>query len=280
MRLPGNPIPTRLSVALLIASTSLAPATHCLAGGAPASAALREPGGTTGFAIQAEAGAALLSDDLAGLHPDYALYIGGLRPIEAAPSRRLYMALVRPGANDPSRSASAPLAGPGARNDIVFDRSALDDRRSEAWRRLLVDHEYFHARHLAGATSLPRPASDRPEIQRHFYEAAAWGWNVGRARAGLYPGLRPAEFREALDRYGDHYRALQSLLAQEGTLAVDRRLDARQLRAPEVLLMTISSPPPAGLGRLSDSDRSPATASSIRAPDPAAGPEGRRAPAR
>ena len=246
----------------LILGACLRPASDCAASG------------------DATGGAALLSGDLAGLHPDYALYIAALRPIETDATRPPYMALVRPGASDPSRSASAPLAGNGARNDIVFDRTALDGRRSDAWRRLLLDHEYFHARHLAGATSLPRPGSDRPDIQRHFYEAAAWGWNVGRARAGIYPGLRPAEFREALDRYGDHYRALQSLLTREEAPAAARRLDARQLRAPEDLLTTISSRPPAARGRLSDSDRSSATAADIPAPCRVAGPAGRQAPGR
>jgi hypothetical protein len=263
MHLHHTRLRIRLSTLLLIAAACLRPGSTCVADGAAF-----------------EAGASLLSGDLAGLHPDYALYIGTLRPIEAGPAGRLYMALVRPGAGDPSRSASAPLAGPGARNDIVFDRAALDDRRSDAWRRLLVDHEYFHARHLAGATSLPRPASDRPDIQRHFYEAAAWGWNVGRARAGIYPGLRPAEFREALDRYGDHYRALQSLLARDRSSTTPRGVDARQVRAPEELLTTISTPPPSVRGRPADSDRSPATVSGTRAPCRAAGPASRRAPAR
>jgi hypothetical protein len=267
-------------VALLIAPAMLTPAATCFARGARAGAAVSSPGAEATPAVRSEGGTALLSGDLAGLHPDYALYIGALRPIETGPAGRLYMALVRPGASDPSGSASAPFTGPGARNDIVFDRSALDERRSDAWRRLLLDHEYFHARHVAGATSLPRPASDRPEIQRHFYEAAAWGWNVGRARAGLYPGLRPAEFREALDRYGDHYRALQSLLTRDQAAPGQGGLDARRLRAPEDLLTTISTPPPADRARPADSDRSPATVSGTRAPCLAAGPASRRAPAR
>jgi hypothetical protein len=153
---------------------------------------------------------------LASLRPDYPLYIATLRPMPSGPfpspgAAAIYMALVRPGAADPTRGASAPFAGPGARNDILYDSSSVSAGRSTGWATLLLDHEYFHARHLAGATSLPLPWGAPAEVERHFYEAAAWGFNVAEARAGRYPGLRPDEFREALDRYGEHYRALRAL---------------------------------------------------------------------
>lgn len=151
---------------------------------------------------------------LAGLHPDYNAYVRSVRPLESpsTPSESaVYMALVRPAAADPARRESAPFAGPGARNDVIYDPSVLNGDRSAGWVLLLLDHEYFHARHLAGATDLPLPLRSGAEVERHFLEAAAWGYTVGEARAGRYPGLRPEEFREALDRYGDHYRALRTL---------------------------------------------------------------------
>ena len=155
---------------------------------------------------------------LAGLHPDYAAYVRAVRPIAAprTPSESaVYMALVRPAATDPARRESAPFAGPGAKNDVLYDPAVLESGRSTGWVLLLLDHEYFHARHLAGATDLPLPLKSGAEVERHFLEAAAWGYTVSEARAGHYPGLREDEFREALDRYGDHYRALRDLTQTE-----------------------------------------------------------------
>lgn len=176
----------------------------------------------TGAALLATAlagGAAFAATDpaealLATLHPDYATYVRAVRPIEApsTPSEAsVYMALVRPAAADPARRDSAPFAGPGAKNDVLYDPAVLSGDRSTGWVLLLLDHEYFHARHLAGATDLPLPLRSGAEVERHFLEAAAWGYTVNEARAGHYPGLREDEFREALDRYGDHFRALRDL---------------------------------------------------------------------
>ena len=149
---------------------------------------------------------------LARLRPDYARYIFSVRPLAPGAGGRVYMALVRPGATDPSGRGSAPYAGPGARNDILYDESAVSSGHSIAWRYLLLDHEYFHARHMAGATLLPVARGDAVDLERHYNEAAAWGFNVAEARAGQYPGLREDEFREALDRLGEHYAALRALL--------------------------------------------------------------------
>ena len=182
---------------------------------------------------------------LSTIRPDYRAYIAGVRPIESKtmgqPSRVIYMALVKRGADDPTLDENAPHAGPGAQNDIIYDRSALDAGRSGAWVRLLLDHEYFHARHLAGATSLPLPRSGHAGVQSHFYEAAAWGFNVAEARAGRYAGLREDEFREALNKYGDHYRALRRLLEEsepENWRSFDDLLDR-----PAALVTKNDSPP-------------------------------------
>ena len=148
---------------------------------------------------------------LASLHPDYRQFIDAVHPLPEGEGARasIYMVLVRPGATDATSRASAPLAGQGARNDILYDPAVLHSDRSAAWRLLLLDHEYFHARHLAGSTSVPLPAGVGAAFERHYFEAAAWGWSVAQARAGRYPGLRENEFREALDRLGDHLRAMR-----------------------------------------------------------------------
>jgi hypothetical protein len=152
-------------------------------------------------------------DVLCALHPDYRTWVKSVRPLQPGDGARasVYMALVRQGAGDAVSGSSAPLLGAGARNDIVYDPAVLAAGRSAAWVQLLLDHEYFHARHLAGGSIVPLPSSLAPAAARHYYEAAAWGYTVARARAGAYPGLSESEFREALDRYGDHARALRQM---------------------------------------------------------------------
>jgi len=72
---------------------------------------------------------------------------------------------------------------------------------------------------------------------------------VAEARAGRYPGLRPDEFREALDRYGEHYAALKALMKQQDP---ERwKLVADLLLQPEALITTAGSPPSRAPGRLS-----------------------------
>jgi hypothetical protein len=191
---------------------------------------------------------------LESLHSDFHVYVGSVRPLPppgAGSAAPVYMALVRPGAEDPTAPASAPFAGPGARNDILYDPGVLAAGRSEGWTLLLLDHEYFHARHLAGATSLPMPRRTGAEVEHHFCEAAAWGYTVEQARAGRYPGLRPDEFREALDRYGDHYRALRSIA--QGSEAWPS-LEAPLLQ-PAAFVRTIGSSPPEALSHPSGSGR-------------------------
>lgn len=197
---------------------------------------------------------------LAGLHPDYSSFVRAVRPI-ASPSTpsesAVYMALVRPAAADPARRESAPFAGPGARNDVLYDPAVLDGAHSEGWVLLLLDHEYFHARHLAGATDLPLPLQSGAEVERHFLEAAAWGYTVGEARAGRYPGLRPEEFREALDRYGEHYRALRDLTRDDTPRLWSSLSDP--LRSAIAAIRTTGSPAPGAPALPSAPGRSTAT---------------------
>ncbi len=220
---------------------------------------------------------------IAALRPDYRLYIGDVRRLDlGAPDRRpsdrpVYMALVRPGSAGARGAESAPLAG-GARNDILYDPAGIGPGRSPAWTLLLFDHEYFHARHLAGTTSLPLPGRVPPEIERHFYEAAAWGFNVAEARAGSYPGLRPGEFREALDRYGEHFAALRALM-QERDPAAWRAL-SDLIRQPPALITKIGSRPATDPARPFGWDRSTATPADTAGRARADGPGGTPAPGR
>jgi hypothetical protein len=212
-----------------------------------------------GLGLAAPAHGAGAESALATMRPDYRTYVGDIRPLAGearSASAVLYMALVRPGASDPSRSENAPFVGPGARNDILYDPTLFESGRSAGWVLLLLDHEYFHARHLAGATSLPTPSHAPAAMERHFYEAAAWGFNVAQARSGRYAGLTESEFREALDRYGEHFRALREL-TQDGEAPQWDGLPAR-LRDPEDLLTTNDSPGTAAPAHPSDSGPTPA----------------------
>src|SRR2546426_553754 len=87
-------------------------------------------------------------------------------------------------------------------------------------------------------------------------EAAAWGFNVAEARAGRYPGLRPDEFREALDRQGEHYAALKALMKEKDPGRWSGMADL--LRQPELLIKTGGSPLAAGRWHPSGWGRSPA----------------------
>lgn len=243
-------MPSRRNLSLasvLVAGTLALPAASLVPGATPAACAASGPGSLEPGSL------------LGAIRPDYPRYIGHLRPLAAGAvdrieALRIYMALVRPGAADPVSPASAPFLGPGVHNDILYDAASLGGGRSAAWSSLLLDHEYFHARHLAGATSLPLPGRVAPDVERHFYETAAWGWNVAEARAGRYPGLRPGEFREALDRYGEHYAALRSLTRDSRPAAWASYSDL--LRRPILLVTTIGSSPSGVPGRPSDSGRS------------------------
>src|SRR6185436_9191037 len=111
--------------------------------------------------------------------------------------------------------------------------------------------------HLAGATDMPLPLKSGAEVERHFLEAAAWGYTVSEARASHYPGLREDEFREALDRYGDHYRALRELTQADAPRLWTTLSDP--LRGAIAAVRTAGSVPPAAPAHPSAPGRSPAT---------------------
>ena len=227
-----------------------------LAAGAALLAVLGSPALAGAGAVTEGIDAIDLTRALSSLRPDYGLYIETLRPLAPDVRRNIYMALVQPGATDPGGRASAPFAGSGARNDIVFDERAIRGGHSGAFVLLLLDHEYFHARHLARTTTVP-PAGRVPlEIERRFSEAAAWGFNIAEARAGRYPGLRLDELREALDRYRDHYLALRDLVERDDPGRWDTL--ALALRRPD-LVTTRDSAPSGDRSRPSDRGRSTGT---------------------
>ncbi len=143
---------------------------------------------------------------LAKLHPDYARFVGSIR---GGPSRfhpaTLYMGLVRAGGDDPTCRDDAPMLGHGVKNDIIVYADSREAGRSLGWGLLLIDHEYFHARHLARGDATPTPSFGNSEADRHFYEAVAWGYNLAQADEGEYPGLTHADYLEAFRNYTMHF---------------------------------------------------------------------------
>jgi hypothetical protein len=154
--------------------------------------------------------AALLAD----MHPEHSLFVRQVR----AGRTRLHpegalAGVVRPGGSDPLDPADAPRAGLGERNDIVVYDDTFEAGASEAWQRLIVDHEYFHTRHLAQGAESPAVDFGDADANRHYYEALAWQHNVERIEAHRYPGLSLAEGRRARQRYREHRAAFERWLA-------------------------------------------------------------------
>ncbi len=147
---------------------------------------------------------------LAALHPDFPSYIGEIRqgPSILHPAN-LYMGLVRAGGKDPSRPEDAPLVGRGVRNDVIVYADSREAGRSEGWAMLLIDHEYFHARHLARGDQSPIPSFGEREIDRHYFEAIAWAYNLIQADEEAYPTLTHADYREAFRTYSLHFEAFR-----------------------------------------------------------------------
>jgi hypothetical protein len=153
---------------------------------------------------------------LGELHPNFRLFVGAIRP---GPTRlhpsNLYMGLVRPGGADPTRLDDAPLVGRGVRNDIIVYADSRGLGRSLGWGQLLIDHEYFHARHLARGDATPAPFFGAGEIDRHYYEAVAWRYNLERAEEGAYPTLTHADYREAFRNYTLHFEAFRDYILRK-----------------------------------------------------------------
>jgi len=149
---------------------------------------------------------------IASLHPDHRRWIGTIRSGPAGADGGIYAGLVRPGGRDPRDPEDAPSRGRGVRNDLVIFPLAIDATRTPAWRILILDHEYFHARHLAGGFDVPLVSFGRNGIDRHYLEALAWGWVRGRAASGIYGSLPQREIAEVEERYRDHREAFMAFV--------------------------------------------------------------------
>src|SRR5215471_19444246 len=114
---------------------------------------------------------------LAGLHPDYALYIHEIRygPTRLHPAA-LYAGLVRRGGLDPADPGDGPRAGRGVTNDLVIYADMFEPGRTPAWRLMLLDHEYFHARHFAKGFGIPNVGFGQTRADADYQEGLAWGY--------------------------------------------------------------------------------------------------------
>jgi hypothetical protein len=151
-----------------------------------------------------------LTTMLADLRPDSHLFV---REIRRIPRTRFpvthYMALVRPGGVDPLDPGDAPRSGRKNRNDILFYPDTFGLERSPAWRLLLLDHEYLHAKHLSGAHDVPLVSFGSLEVDRHFFEAVAWSHNLAEARQGAYGELTPRDLMEVQGNLERHLKPLR-----------------------------------------------------------------------
>ena len=145
---------------------------------------------------------------LASLHPDYASYISDVRygPTRLHPAT-LYAGLVRSGGLDPRDPAQAPAPGRGATNVLIVYADMFEPWRSDAWRLLITDHEYFHARHLARGFDIPLAGFGVRRADTAYREALAWCWVLRRGLAGVYGPLSDREISEVSARYTENYEA-------------------------------------------------------------------------
>jgi hypothetical protein len=159
---------------------------------------------------------AWFADLLEQMHPEYRAFVhevrGGATRLHP---QGLVAGLVRPGGRDPRDPRDAPLAGAGTRNDIIVYEDTFEPGASEAWRRVLVDHEYFHALHLGHGAAAPAVDFGDPGVNRDYYEALAWGYNLERIEQSSYPGLSLGERRLAEERYRGHRLAFERWLQRD-----------------------------------------------------------------
>ena len=150
---------------------------------------------------------------LAEMRPDYASFVGSVREGESRyHPPTLYMGLVRSGGKNPTLQQDAPLLGRGVKNDIIVYADSREAGRSAGWAMLLIDHEYFHARHLARGDRTPVPSFGDPDVDRHYYEAVAWAYNLAQADEEEYPTLTHADYLEALRNYSMHFDAFRDFI--------------------------------------------------------------------
>jgi len=192
-----------------------------------------------------------MSAMLASLHPDYRDYISSVRygPTRLHPAT-LYAGLVRSGGLDPRDPDQAPRVGRGATNVLIIYADMFEPWRSGAWRLLVADHEYFHARHLARGFDIPVAGFGVSRADTAYREALAWAWVLERGGQGVYGPLSERELREAASRYTQHYEAFLEFVMERQASAWAHY--GRFLPDPESLIKLASSaptaatPPPAG----------------------------------
>ena len=162
-----------------------------------------------------EAGA---SSRLEALHPDWERYIREIRIISfqaaSVSPEGIYSGLVRAGGRDPRIAEDAPLPGQGVRNDVVVFPSALDPLRAPGWLTLILDHEYFHARHLARSAPPPLVDFEDGGANVSYYEATAWSYVLAKAREGAYGELAPADLREVAATYRRHHERFRAFVME------------------------------------------------------------------
>jgi hypothetical protein len=142
---------------------------------------------------------------LAAMHPDYERYIASVRygPSRLRPAS-LYAGLVRRGGLDPRDPGDGPRSGRGVANDLIIYADTFEPWRSTGWRRLVADHEYFHARHGPGGAGVPVVGFGNRRVNEDYYEALAWGHVARQAAQGVYGDLTRGELAEAAARYREH----------------------------------------------------------------------------
>ncbi|MCZ6670003.1 MAG: hypothetical protein O6947_03130, partial [Acidobacteria bacterium] len=154
-----------------------------------------------------------LTTMLTSMRPDASQYV---RKIRKVPRRRYppthYMALVRPGGTDPFQPADAPQAGRKQRNDILFYADSFGLERSTAWRLILLDHEYAHAKHLSERLGSPLVTFGSPAVDRHYFEAIAWGHSLQEAARGSYGTLHRRDWTEMRGNFKRHLKALKRFI--------------------------------------------------------------------
>ena len=146
---------------------------------------------------------------LSAMHPDHETWIASVRAEEGRAEGVTYAGLVRPSGTDPADEDDAPIRGAGVRNDLVIFPATLAAPHSPAWLDVILDHEYFHARHLSRGFPIPLVSFGNERADRHYLEALAWGWVVKRIDDGLHDGLGPkerAEVQAAYERHLDGFR--------------------------------------------------------------------------
>jgi hypothetical protein len=185
---------------------------------------------------------------LAELHPDYEDYIAQVRygPLRLKPSG-IDAGLVRPGGRDPRDPSEGPLRG--QRNDLIIYTDTFDPGASAAWRRLLPDHEYFHARHMARGFDIPAVSFGQAQADHDYYEALAWGWVLRRARAGIYGTLTTRELAQVAARYERHFQGFHRFVMERQPAAWAHY--GRFLPGPEI--MSAASDAQATPGPVADS---------------------------